>query len=146
MSEQNKMPDIQSREEFPDLKASKGKRHVQQRISNSRREKQRLGIKNNPLPGPLHKNEMTEIPEQHNENLVFTYKQEGNILKFHFITDKRVRCPTCTNEYKNILCHLQKSSCQTSNLDDLIEKLQQFKEDKLSQAKKDDQKKRKSRT
>ena len=132
------------------MKLSSGKRQAQPRVSTPRR----LGEKNIPVginlnreqPGHAQKTEMTEMPKQHNENLVFTYKQKGNILNFHFINDKRVKCPTCRNEFKNILRHLQKSRCQIENIDDLSEKLKQFKEIHLAQKKKDDQKKWKAKS
>ena len=77
------------------------------------------------------KNETPEGPDPEQEKKAFKYMLDGEILDFQFVSEKRVKCPKCKKEYKNILLHLQKSSCKISNLDDLGEK---FKEQSLFQS------------
>ena len=57
----------------------------------------------------LHQNQKNETPEPEHERKAFQYMQDGKILNFQFMSEKRVQCPKCKKEYKNILLHLQKS-------------------------------------
>ena len=79
-------PDIQSREEFPDLNPSKQRKQVQPRTLTPRRTRvqmQELGKNENIIkinlnkelhnPSPQDDTEVKEKPKEHNENLVFTY-------------------------------------------------------------------------
>ena len=90
----------------------------------------------NPIDSKINKDEYILSPDlkpnnmenlkQDNEAKAFQYKQDGNILNFQFVSDKRVKCPTCRNEFKNILRHLQQSGCHISNLVDFSERFKQF--------------------
>ena len=51
------------------------------------------------------------------QQITFQYKEEGKMFDFEFKTDKRVQCPICKSDYKNILRHLQKTSCKIHNLE-----------------------------
>ena len=76
---------------------------------------------------------------------VFKYNLDGKILNFEFISNKRVKCPTCGQDFKNILRHLQGNKCQISNLDDLSKKFQQFRSVHLADEIKDEQNNRKAK-
>ena len=56
----------------------------------------------------------------------FEYDIDGNVLRFKFISDKRVACPKCGKDYKNILNHIQKSTCKISEFNDLSVKFKHF--------------------
>ena len=106
-SEQDKYPDLESREEFPDLISSKDKRQIQPTTLKRRSARQTNPIDMNKnreqhILNPDPKKGDTERYQQYNENKVFKYKQESNVLNFQFVTDKRVKCPTCQKEFKNI--------------------------------------------
>ena len=88
------------------------------------------------------KREHNERYKQGNGPKVFKYQQEGNILSFEFTMDKRIKCPNCKKEFKN----LQRSSCEISNIDDLSEKLKQFKKVHFADQLKEDQNKWKAQS
>ena len=90
------------------------------------------------------KKENPEEPDQHSEKKAFKYMVDGTLLNFQFVSEKRVKCPRCQKEYKNILLHLQKSSCISSNLDDLVKKFNEHIKVHLDQKIKDEQRKRKA--
>ena len=98
------------------------------------------------MENPNQKSNNIEIHIQGNEPKVFNYQQQGNILNFEFVTDKRIKCPICTNEFKNIMRHLQQSSCGISNMDDFAEKLKQFKNVHLAEQIKEEQRRRKTKS
>ena len=67
--------------------------------------------------------------------------QGGKVLDFQFVSEKRIKCPKCEKEYKNILLHMQRSSCRISDLDDLSEKFKEHTKVHFQQEIKDDQNK-----
>ena len=81
------------------------------------------------------------MQEKHPEKKPFKYLQDGQILDFQFVSEKKVKCPKCKKEYKNILLHLQKSSCRISNLNDLSEKFTEHIKVHLDKERKDDHRK-----
>ena len=105
---------MDSMEEFPDLSPSKGKRHAQSSASTSRQDMNQ-STKSNDFKlnkEQQHfkqdkKNEYPEGPEQPNKKKAFKYMQDDKILNFQFVSEKRVKCPKCQKDYKNILLHLQ---------------------------------------
>ena len=160
-------PRLDSMEDFPDLHPSKLISQV--RPTASRRQVKnpvRLTTETNPklknankLPGtksiegenaesiklkriPDEKTEQSDKQDKRN----FNYNLDGKNLKFEIISDKRVKCPECKKEFKNILCHLQKSTCRIPNLDDLSEKFQEFKRIHLGQEIKQRQNERKAKS
>ena len=62
------------------------------------------------------------------------------------MSDKRVKCPICRKDFKNILRHLQQSGCKISCIDDISEKFKHFTKVHLAQKNKDDQNRRKDRS
>ena len=138
-----------SKEEFPDLKPSNGKRHDQPEASTSRQEipksekhgQPRASASGKDMDNFNHdqKKENPEVPDQHFKKKTFKHLQDGKILDFQFVSEKRVKCPKCKKEYKNILRHLQKSSCRIADLDDLIEKFKDHKKVHFQQEIKDEQ-------
>ena len=98
-SEQNEDPgpDLDSRVEFPELKPSRPRRQVQQRIIISSKELQRSARKSNTIDvkkgqhnfNPDMGSENTESCKQYNEIKIFKYNQDGIILNFQFVSDKR---------------------------------------------------------
>ena len=60
--------------------------------------------------GNFHK--LEDIKGDDSRDEVFTYKHGRDVLKFQFISNKRVKCPKCGKDFKNILNHMQKSRCQ----------------------------------
>jgi hypothetical protein len=136
-------PDLDSRAEFPELKPSGDKRQIQTRTLTRRKDMQRAARQTKPIDSKINKeehilspdlkNENTENLKHHNETKVFHYKQDGNILNFQFVSDKRVKCPTCRKEFKNILRHLQQSGCHISNQVDFSERFKQFTKDHLEE-------------
>ena len=46
---------------------------------------------------------------------IFKYNLDGKVLDFEFMSNKRVKCPRCGQNFKNILRHLQVSRCKISN-------------------------------
>jgi hypothetical protein len=160
-SSQNEHPDLASREQFPDLKPSNGKRHDQPGASTSKKEipkskkhdQQRTPASGKDMDNLNHnqnkheeKNENPQGPEQPNKKKAFQYMQGGKLLNFQFVSEKRVKCPKCQRDYKNILLHLQKSSCSVSDPADLGEKLHQYTKVNLEQEIKDDQRKLKQKS
>ena len=87
----------------------------------------------------IRKKETLEGPEQPSKKEAFKYMQDGKILNFQFVSEKRVKCPQCKKEYKNILLHLQKSTCRISDLDDLREKFKEHTKVHFQQEMKEDQ-------
>ena len=158
-SEQNEDPgpDLNSKVEFPELKPSRPRRQVQP-INIPRSNKlQKSSGQANPIEVNINKgqrknnsdlgNENTESCKQKNENKIFKYEQDGIILNFQFISDKRVKCPICRNEFKNILRHLQKSGCQITNQVDFSERFKHFAEIHQDENQvKDNQNKRKAKS
>ena len=71
------------------------------------------------------RNENPQRPREM-ENKQFQYKLENEVLTFKFISDKRVICPKCGNNFKNLLNHVQKSKCKISQFEDLSLKFKQF--------------------
>ena len=57
----------------------------------------------------------------------FTYTQAGKTLTFEFMSDKRVKCPTCRKDFKNILRHLQQSGCKFKDMEELMQNFKKFK-------------------
>ena len=160
-SSHNEYPDLASREQFPDLKPSNGKRHDQPGASTSKKEipkskkhdQPRTPASGKDMDNLNHnrnnhdkKNENPEGPEQPNKKKAFQYMEGGKLLNFQFVSEKRVKCPKCQRDYKNILLHLQKSSCRVSDPADLGEKLHQYTKVNLEQEIKDDQRKRKQKS
>ena len=90
--------------------------------------------------------ENTGIKNQYNESKVFQYKQDGGILNFQFVSNKRVKCPTCRIEFKNILRHIQQSDCRISNRVDFSERFKQFTKVHLEKQMKDDHRKRQEKS
>ena len=149
-SEQNEdpEPDLDSREEFPELNPSKDKKKMQPRNltrkiegDTSARQPNETGLmgKKDHIKNLEQKWDHNESLKQCNEHKGFKYEHQGNILNFEFVTDKRIKCPTCKKEFKNIIRHLQQSSCEISNIDDLNENLKQFKKVHLAEQIKEDQ-------
>ena len=136
--QQNDHPelDINSRDEFPDLGPSKRKRKVQSEASSSRKVMQRNARSSDINPNnykhpaqEVNLNKNSDKPEEQNQTRIFKYKLDGKILNFLFVSDKRVNCPTCRNDFKNILRHLQQSGCKIPNMDDLSNSFKQFTND-----------------
>ena len=108
-SEKNGHPDLVSRDEFPDLKPSNDKEQVQPRASTSRREMERPARQT--IPGEIKLNKSNDMEQQnlnHNQKIetpagpdpghkkkAFKHVQEGKILDFQFVSEKRVKCPKC---------------------------------------------------
>ena len=87
-------------------------------------------MKKNEKP-PAQKNgqkETTHVPKEPEEGKVFEYQLGDKILNFKFISEKRVKCAICLNEFKNILRHLQQSKC-ICNTDDFVEKFKEYSKD-----------------
>ena len=147
-SAEKEYPDMDSREEFPDLSPSNGKSYAQPRASTSG-QNMNQSTKSNDFKLAKEqqyfkqdkKNENPEGPEQPNKKKAFKYMQDGKILNFQFVSEKRVKCPKCQKDYKNILLHIQRSSCRVSDTADLSEKFQQYTKVHLEQELKDDQRK-----
>ena len=61
--------------------------------------------------GDLSSKQKIGSPERQNKGEVqqFKYKLNDEVLSFQFVSDKRVSCPKCGNNFKNILNHIQKS-------------------------------------
>jgi hypothetical protein len=117
-SQQNEFPqpDLDSREDFPELKPSRNNQKVQPRTLTRSQDMEKTIRHTKATDVTIKKelyvkNQITEKPIQNNENKVFKYEQQGNVLNFQFVSDKRVKCPTCRNDFKNILCHIQRSGC-----------------------------------
>jgi hypothetical protein len=129
-----------SREEFPDLSPPKEKRTVQPEARSSR-----MGMQNSSrpsVPNDLNSNKMhnhknptqkviptniTDKPEEEEETISFKYKENGKTLSFEIVSDKRVKCPKCRRDFKNILRHLQQSGCKVNNIEDLGMNFKKFK-------------------
>ena len=79
--------------------------------------------------------------EQH-----FEFELDGNVLTFQFVSDKRVSCPRCGDNYKNILNHLQKSKCKVSQIEDLSDKFKQFIKNNMAEEIKNQQRKWKTKS
>ena len=69
-------------------------------------------------------------PEQNKENLrngrqskVFNYVYESKCLEFEILPNKRILCPICSTDFKNMHQHFLKSSCKVSNIEDFGESL-----------------------
>ena len=86
-----------------------------------------------------------EIPKKQEEDTL-QYKLGDKILKFQFLSEKRVNCPICNSSFKNILNDLKKSSCKLSNLDDFSNKFKQFTKEYLQEEVKKKQRERKSKS
>ena len=152
-SQQNEYPgpDLDSREDFPELKPSRSNQTAQPKTLTRRKEIEKSNRQNNATDMTKNKapyvnnhdqkKTIYESSKQSNENKIFKYEQQSKILHFEFMSDKRVRCPTCTNELKNIIRHLQRSGCGISNTDDFSEKFKQFKKVHLAKQIKYEQRK-----
>ena len=55
----------------------------------------RQNYKQCPQNGSQHADE----PEEHDKIKIFKYNLEGKMLNFEFMSDKRVKCPSCTSEF-----------------------------------------------
>jgi hypothetical protein len=139
-------PDLDSKEEFPELKPSRSKRQVQpntlirkKEMEKSARQTGMIRDKEQLFNNHDKQRDNTKSPIQSNPNRVFKYTHQGKILNFEFMSDKRVRCPICSNEFKNMIRHLQQSGCRISNHDDLTEKFKQFSKVLLANQIKNDQ-------
>ena len=150
-SAQSRSPNLSSKEEFPDLKTTNSKRHDQpgasrQEIPKSKKHGQPSASasgKDIDNFNQIQKKEKEnpELPDQHSEKQSFKYMQNGKILDFQFVSEKRIKCPECKKEYKNILLHIQRSSCIISDPDDLGEKFKEHIRVHFEQEIKDDKKK-----
>ena len=56
----------------------------------------------------------------------FIYNYNNNSWNFKVLPDKKIKCPICRKNFKNVHHHLQKSSCNIPNLEDIKEKLNRF--------------------
>ena len=70
-----------------------------------------------------------DSPTYQNEDkkVIFKYESPAETFEFEFMTDNRIKCPHCKMAFKNILCHLQRSTCKVSNLDHFGQRFQEFK-------------------
>ena len=149
-SDQARFPKLESKGEFPDLIFSKDRKQSQPTTLKRRSARQTNPInmnsnreQNNLKPDPPPND--IESHQKCNENKTFKYRQESSILNFQFMTDKRVKCPTCQKEFKNILRHLQQSGCRISNLVDFSAQFKEFSESHFENQIKDGRKKRQAK-
>ena len=103
-----------------------GKRKVEQDAS-SKQPEQKVNSSKNTEKTEVDPNDITEQPKEEGEITSFTYEENGKTLNFEFVSDKRVKCPKCRNDFKNILRHLQQSSCKINNIEDLSMSFKKFK-------------------
>ena len=75
------------------------------------------------------------------EDQQFIYEAHGKVLSFQFVSDKRVTCPKCGNDFKNILNHIQKSKCQISQFDEFSTKFKEFIKNNMAEEKNAQQRK-----
>ena len=90
--------------------------------------------------------ESTKALKEKDGEKAFKYKYDGEILIFHFVSDKRVKCPRCGKTFKNIINHCKKGSCRFPKLDELIEEFKQVNNQRQLNNKKDEQRKRKAKS
>ena len=149
------MPDLDSMTEFPDLNPTKRKHQCQTTPLTSSQKKQRGGnrskgrtnidetststeaiISQHIQSQEIHSKLLRSVGEKQtkcedgpkkDENLHFKYEQDGDVLSFKFISDKRVSCPKCGGGFKNILNHMKQGKCRISNFENLSQKFNQFK-------------------
>ena len=76
----------------------------------------------------------------------FKYKLDGDELNIKFMLNKRVKCPKCRNDFKNIFSHLHRSGCTVSNLEDFREKYKQYTKINLAKEIKEDMRKQKAKS
>ena len=148
-------PDLDSREEFPELKPSSHKRQVQPRNSARKKEVDKSARETNQTDMMKNKDHKKNLEQKRGDNVIyqqgnghnaFKYQQQGTILNFEFVGEKRIKCPTCKNEFKNIIRHLQQSSCGISNLVEFSEQFKQFSEIHFEKRIKDDLRKRRAKS
>ena len=64
-------------------------------------------------------------------NNCFIYSYNNNSWTFKVLPDKKVKCPICRKNFRNVHHHLQRSSCIVPNLEDVREQLDKFILDKF---------------
>ena len=80
------------------------------------------------------------------KNRVFEYVQGAETLYFKFLTSKRVECPSCKRDFKNVISHLRQGQCKVINLEDFSVKFLKYKQDHFEEELKDKQKQWKARS
>ena len=132
----NQTLDLESREHFPDLSPPKGKTKWLSR----KKVKKSNPVQNKNVVQQL-ENRKTDViktfedPKNINketEKTHFIFKNGNEILDFEFESEKRVRCSSCQIAYKNILRHLQQSSCKISDIKLFSQRFQEFKKNKFA--------------
>ena len=150
-SAQSRAPNLGSKEEFPNLEQARSKPEAstsRKEIPKSRKKDQQRASASGKDINSFNHIQKKENPEkkpfkyQEYGEKAFKYMLDSTLLEFQFVSEKRVKCPRCNKEYKNILLHIQKSSCISSNLDDLCEKFKEHIKVNLDQKIKDGQRKR----
>ena len=104
---------------------------------------QQLG---NQKPDVINTNEYPKNTNEETEKTHFIFKNENEILDFEFESEKRVRCPSCQIAYKNILRHLQQSSCKISDIKLFSERFQEFKKKTFANKLREKQNERKKKS
>ena len=130
-----KFPDISSKVEFPTLS------YVENRQPPKLVKVKKPCKRNNICqPGKESENQNGEANEYKDDSrkeddgkVIFKYECTGETIEFEFITDNRIKCPHCKRAYKNILRHLQQSTCRVSNLDLFGKRFQEFKKIKYAE-------------
>ena len=91
-------------------------------------------------------NEVKNEVKNSDENSFFKYVQGAETLYFKFITSKRVECPICKRDFKNIISHLKQSKCAVTNLEDFREKFFKYRQDYFKEEFKDKENQWKSKS
>ena len=65
---------------------------------------------------PYKKKQTIETKTLSSNGIPFNYKVGKNYKIFYIQADKKIRCTYCSNTFKVIQCHLQRSSCSVPNL------------------------------
>ena len=91
-------------------------------------------------------NEVKNEVKNSDENSFFKYVQGAETLYFKFITSKRIECPICKRDFKNVISHLRQGQCKVINLEDFSVKFLKYKQDHFEEELKDKQKQRKAKS
>ena len=79
-------------------------------------------------------NSMEDEKTKLQEGLCFKYQD----FDFQFISEKRIKCPKCKCDFKNILNHIRKSSCSFPDFEDISKLFKQFTKENLDHVTKDE--------
>ena len=141
-SDDHNGPNIDSKDEFPDLNPPERNLDLTLGSAIKKSGSQTTSKCNgNKLDSGEYRIENPAESKKMDKKFTFQYENEGKIIDFEFKTDKRVQCPICKIDYKNILRHLQQSACNIQNQEEFREKFQEFKNntfaEKIQQNQKD---------